>query len=1165
MKSQFIYTILIVFAVFTFVFTGCTNGLTQKLDKKNDSSKIVVEGSIKLPSAIPSAVRSAYSSYTDYYNSTENQTSQVIMEITATATINGTDQEESSPIQNNTFTLYLPKEDADWTFEVKCCDGATNQIIMSNSTTKTIQATDNHVSLDPFVLTYTPDTIGIGQINLPFKATDSSITKLKFELKDGDVEIFTGQYREFYNSLAYLDIGRDVPVSQGTYDLYISFIDTEGMIYGPIVETISVVTNFTTDTWFGSDSFIKQTTDEYNSPITAFVVPSATQLKTMFPNYTYSQAVTGDVALMWDYDPVTYKPSYTVHPVDSGIVSDVGYPLALGKDIRDVFPDYSNNDMYVLTNENAIYKYTASSGYSEYKVNYETDFYILSACANGGVTYALCFDGEAKYMSPETQFILYKFDNTDNYMTEIGYVPLTYADFPDDTDTFKMATCDNYIFIAYNYGNDEGFCCDVFTPNKMEGYNLINCWSNGELDHYYNDITEFKNKVFRLNDIIAIHNDIGSMKPDLYVLLGCTTIRKGMMPGMSDSGYSYGGIIKIQTTMPADNIYNYALDTDYGYRYLYKYIDTEPSSLYCNDSPENFYNPIKFIGKNNEDYIIADDGAIIQDGQGKNGFTITNAQNVNRLVTVNLTSSTANAFIAQDVNANFDNNAVDSVCYNYRIFASNGQQMPSGDIFAYINNGQNISTNNTILVRMKLLDENGYLEPAMTLPSIKNEPLYLIPEPFIPNAEYNGILYCNGKDINEGTTESNRYYSIDKDNGTLRLHRALPVMGNTYKLALDIIEKVDNNTQIHNSCTLDVTPATEFDINYFVWDKFTSVDDLISCLDNFLIADVAVITTNINDNCTVLPDEFVNTVTTYFKEHPCINLTLDYSEMTDLSEITAGMFGLNCSRIILPVKKYSGSIVPSIIKKGAFISGTKYTGFEYFEGDLVLHKSIETIESGAFGIPPRSIVINDEYYNASGNQSDGKFAMMDATQCAYGTDMLMYQGGNEWSRIITCTKRDEPFVLNLTAWNKLNSIDDNAFKGLPIYLPLDSLTFTPIPLDLGTTKIVGHSAFEGTSVSEITGMSLEKIGYKAFPYFGEGMQMLTLKSLENNENWFEAEISDWDKSFSEMKENNLLEQLSGTTITEKSEIILKEINDIDYNGLISNSTYNLFVIKGEMY
>lgn len=1060
MKSRFIYTILFVFASFAFVFTGCTNGLTQKLDKKNDSSKIVVEGIIKLPSAIPSAVRSAYTSYTDYYNSTENQTSQVIMEITATATINETNQEERAPIQNNTFTLYLPKEDADWTFEVKCCDGATNQIIMSNSTSKTIHASESYISLEPFVLTYTPDTIGIGQINLPFKATDSSITKLKFELKDGDVEIFTGQYREFYNSLAYLDIGRDIPVSQGTYDLYISFVDADGMIYGPVVETISVITNFTTDTWFGSDSFIKQTTGEYNIPITAFVVPSATQLKAMFPNYTYGQAVTGDVALMWDYDPDTYKPTYTVHPVDSGFVSDVGYPLALGKDIRDVFPDYSNNDMYVLTNENAIYKYTASSGYSEYKVNYETDFYILSACANGGVAYALCFDGEAKYMSPETQFILYKFDNTNNYMTEIGYVPFTYADFPDDTDTFKMATCDNYIFIAYNYGNDEGFCCDVFNPNKMEGNNLLNCWSNGEYDHYYNSITEFKNKVFRLNDIIAIHNDIGSMKPDLYVLLGCTNIRKGMMPGMSDSGYSYGGIIKIQTTMPADNIYNYALDTDYGYRYLYKSL--ENASLYCNDSPTNFYNPIRFVGMNNNNHIIADDGAIIQGEQGKNGFTITNAQNVNRILTVNITAPSEiedsenpgtyitapiPGLIAEDVIVSFDNNVEGSSCYNYKMLAANSQQMSSGSMFSEISgNSPNIVLANGVTV-------NLYFEsnPTNILPSKRGEPLYFITTPAIPNATYQAVLYCNGKDLNKDSDGNplyadERYYIIDSQAGTLTLNKPLPLIGCEYQLEIDVINNITvdgKTTTIHNDVTKEVYPATEFEIRFP-----RSLQAFYDLLDNLLIADYAtVIAVN---NPYIVDDyegfgyalgeyyvsDFVNDIVSHFNAHPCDCLTLDFSDsdMTGLTEITSGMFAIDCSGLKLP------DISGMSIKEGAF-----YNDSIIFKGDLKLSYNV-SVESGAFAIPPRSIVLYGD--SQSPNIYLAKVNSTDATET-----LLIRMPNWTTKGVITCTKRDEPFEIDLTGYNYLEDIHANAFRGLPV-----------TNVNIGNNVSIGDNAFKDTPV-----------------------------------------------------------------------------------------------------
>ena len=1033
MKSRYIYTILIVFAAFAFVFTGCTNGLTQKLDKKNDSSKIVVEGSIKLPSAIPSAVRSAYTSYTDYYNSTENQTSQVIMEVSATATINGTNQEETQPIQNNTFTLYLPKEDADWTFEVKCCDGSTNQILMSNTTTKTIQASESYVSLDPFVLTYTPDTIGNGQINLPFKATDSSITKLKFELKDGDVEIFTGQFREFYNSLAYLDIGTDVSVPQGTYDLYISFVDADGMIYGPVVETISVVTNFTTDTWFGSDSFIKQTTGEYNIPITAFVVPSAADLKAMFPNYTYSEAVTSDVAIMWDYDPDTYKPTYTVHPVDSGNVSDVGYPLARGKDIRDVFPDYTRKDMYVLTNENALYKYTASSGYSEYKVNYEQDFYILTACANNGTAYALCFDFAAQYMNPVERYILYKFDDTDNYMTEIGYVPLPYANYPQLTDSFKITLCDNYLFVAYNsikYGYEQGFSCAAFDVTIKNGNALKTYWLEGEeFDLKYNSINGFNNTLFNVNDIVAVYNGEAY---DIYALLGYEDIGDRGRPFGS-----YGGIIKIKTVEEGDS-YKPEFDSSYDYRYLYKV--TDPDSLYCNNSEQNFYNPIKFIGKTSDNYLIADDGAeIITEYNDKEKIYIISEVNpVNRVVSVDITATSAGTLSTKTVNDDFDWYTSENKFINYKVESANGQQMSSANTFVNIpGNDPTIVLGTGLNFELFTIDPYGNTQNTNQLPGKKGEQVYIKTTPEIPGATYDIVLYCNGKDLNKDSDgnllpEQDRYYKVYPELGSLEVCKPLPFMGYEYNLAVDVINQfmVDGElTIIHNDAILNVCPAIDFELNSSTWEKFNNAQELIAGLDEYLFADYVIFKISASSGTKFPLTEFISTISSYFVDHPCDHLVLDYSLTEGLTEVTAGMFGVDCAKIIMPVKRKSYTVVPETICTGAFISLDQTV---CFKGDLVLHKSIKTIQSGVFGAALRSITIDKSNYSWDGTTNYSATYSMKNIDKTDGEYILAEYTNTAYRRIIACTKRDEPFELDLAIWSSVTTIDDNAFKGLPV-------------------------------------------------------------------------------------------------------------------------------------
>ncbi|MCR4900822.1 MAG: hypothetical protein K5907_08415, partial [Treponema sp.] len=692
-------------------------------------------------------------------------------------------------------------------------------------------------------------------------------------------------------------------------------------------------------------------------------------------------------------------------------------------------------------------------------------------------------------MNPEEKYILYKFNDSNNYMEEIGYVPLTYAEYPQQTDTFKMAACDNYIFIAYNYGysgQEQSFNCDVFTESNKTGNKLNNCWQNGEYELYYESISGFSNKSFRLNDIIAVSNTIGSNKPDLYVLLGTTNITNSMMPGMEDSGCSYGGIIKIITEMEGDNFYKHKLDTQYGYRYLYK--ATENLPLYSNDSSENFYNPIKFVGKNSDNYIIADDGAIIQGGQGKNGFTITNTQNVNRVLTVNITApseiedpdnpgtyiaATIPDFVAEDVNVSFDNNVEGISCYNYKNLAANGQQTGSSSMFTDIEpDSSNIVLADGVTVELYKKDKYGYFEDMSTeiLPAKRGEPLYFITTPELPSATYQAVLYCNGKDLNKDgngnlLSEDEQYYYIDSQAGTLTLNKPLPCIGYEYKLEIDIINQVvveGKTTTIHNDVTMDVYPATEFEIRFP-----KSLQSYYDLLDNLLVADYATVKlvvnayTGTNFEPPYTPAKFVTDLVSHFNEHPCDCLTLDLSddEMTGLTEITEGMFAINCSCIKLPKKIRIGSqgnykFTESVetIRAGAFSKNGIC-----FQGDLVIHKSVQTIESGAFEVPPRSITIDNSgwaYNNASSESTAGKYIVTSIMNKTGVYDVLMdYQGGT-CTRVITCTKRDEPFEVDLTRYSSFSQIDANAFRGLPV-----------TKVELGTLTVdIGDNAFKDTPV-----------------------------------------------------------------------------------------------------
>lgn len=1070
------FYILALFATCVLFLTGCPHAYSTTNQQNNavETDSIVVKGSISAPSAMSENSRMAISSFTQ----DKNGNSSVCI-ITATATIDGEKREISNQLNiavTSYFNLTLPKIEAAWSISVQML---VNENVVMTSQVQTLNVDALQPTYDiqeKFYLTLTEQSDpsqNKGSIRLTVKKDpDSTIQKIKWQLKPLGTTtqtqpiVFTND--PVFNEQTFKAVLDESDIPAGTYEAYLSFIDSYGMLYGPVIEVITVNPGFVTDTWYSpnQDVFIQFSNEEVKE---LFIVPSDSRLLDFFPDPCYSQSITDNVVLMWNYNPQTFKPSYTVHTLDAtGLANEDGIPLARGKNIRDVFPDFSNNDMYVLSAENTIYKYIASSGYSEFKVNHVENSIILSVCANNGDAYVLVFNPAAQVMNPEEKYILYKFDDSSNYMEEIGYVPLTYADFSQYSDTFKMALCDNFLFVAYNYsvnGQEEGFCCAAFDVTITSGNNLKTCWLGGtEYQLYYSDIGSFENNNFRINDIVAVYNGVDTVAItnrkikayDIYALLGNVSIVSGMGELDPDYGSSYGGIIKISTKEEGDNNYQPYFDTDYDYRYLYK--ATEMSSFYCNNSDANLYNPIKFIGKSSNKYIIADDGADISsqyDGKNKIWFC-SSVNSVNRVVNVDITSESAEILSSQTVNADFDYYTTETVFFNYKKMAANGQQMGSTSVFTDIEaDSSNIVLADGVTVELYKKNKYGYFESMSTeiLPAKRGESLYFRTTPELSNATYQAVLYCNGKDLNKDSngnllSEDEQYYYIDSQAGTLTLNKPLPCIGYEYQLEIDVINQFDvegETTTIHNDVTMEVFPATEFEIRFPA-----TLQKFYALLDNFLISDYAIV--KAINNPFIVDDyegfgyekeqyhvsDFVNDIVSYFNEHPCDCLTLDFSDpdMTGLTEITSGMFAIDCSGIKLP------DINGMSIKNGAF-----YNDSRIFKGDLELSYNVSEIESGAFAIPPRSIVL-------SGSSSNPNIYLTKVKDSDAKENMLIRMPNWTTKGVITCTKRDEPFEIDLSQYPSLEDIHANAFRGLPV-----------TNVELGTLTVnIGDNAFKDTPV-----------------------------------------------------------------------------------------------------
>ena len=365
-------------------------------------------------------------------------------------------------------------------------------------------------------------------------------------------------------------------------------------------------------------------------------------------------------------------------------------------------------------------------------------------------------------------------------------------------------------------------------------------------------------------------------------------------------------------------------------------------------------------------------------------------------------------------------------------------------------------------LEVALYNDDDY-DPAPTdvLPSKKNQTYYIKTAPVLPNAVYNAKLLCNGKDLNLDS-ESNpldpedRYYNIDPETGAFSLNKPLNFVECYYKLVIDIeisLMQAGQAETIHYDASLDVSPVTNFEITYP-----RTLEAFHGLLNSFLIADYANVVVKVNQytgkdfDPVYSAADFVRDIVEYYNEHPCDCLTLDFSGTTGLTEITEGMFGIDCAGIKLPTGDANNKIT---IRQGAF-----YDNDKIFKGDLQFSNYIAEIEPGAFATPPRSVNVQ---------WSSGQVPVYQVCTTDNNVTLLAKRQnqnvGDSWRdiiiRIITCTKHDEPFELDLTENLTFDtttgvSIDQDAFKGLPV---------TNVKKVEGLTYTVGQDAFAATPVA----------------------------------------------------------------------------------------------------
>lgn len=1127
------YSIIFALVLSVFFFTGCPN---VHSNKTTDNKKIMVKTTIKLPAAMPAMKNSKQTSRSASYSWRNLKMEMLAQEQEG-------DNSFTYPIENTEYTsvtectIPFPNSGL-WTVSFKCYSG--EELILA-SQSKTVDIYDEGTVLEPFILApLSQNASQPGSIKLPvISNVYSSVTQLNWKLvnESDSTIVYTGSVT-FTESQEYLQ--KD-SVTPGNYIAYFSFVKGSFQ-YGPVVEYITVLGNMCTDTWYGCDSFIQyyDGQEEY-----MLFMPSDENLLNYFPEYSFATApaATDSIAILWNQDKtgsdISYNPysktGYSLYFTDSitentYIGDGEGIPIANGIDVYDFTIDAKTNDVYFAGMENdgvSITKYARDQGYASYKGNTfsnETDP-LISMAADNGAAYVLSYD------MAENKFVLYK-----GVCGEDGLVFSYYSDIvnsmnaSDIRTNVKMSVCQNYLYIV-SQTNQSSCICYVFqlgdTPKVVV--------TRTELNFAYTC-------GFNVNDIRAVETDT---LQDLYLLLGyLSTPFEGTVSGqyVNRAGGAYGGVLRVHLKQEGnDFLLNNEIKSN-SYPLIRGFSapehisdDAHRYSTTEEDDNKYFYHPLKFTGNSSGQLIIADDGAYYYSDKYENNITPKN-----RIVSINIDDLVDETDLSQftsvtPIYVSFDYYHIYSSSMilndpgefeNYKESLYSGtSSVPGGNILYEVPGNQPFIRlgNDSLDVTLSAEHYNGgswsWIETNV-LPVKKGDKMYVNPTSSVSNLTFDITLYCNGKPLENDPQDP--YYSVDSQEGTLALLKPLPVMGYEYQLAIDLIQTIPASdggepTVIHNDFLKTVVPNTEFDIHRSTWKDIATKDDVNACLDNFLISDRAVIIASVNNSNSnpahIMPIPFMEAVRDYFIAHPCADLTLNYSRMAGFDDVEAGLFGMNCSKIIMPVKSATSTAVPSTIKKGAFEYTDENGKTHYFQGHLVLHKSIQTIENGAFSVPPGSIEIDNTGYTATSTNTStiSDFYVVDVVPDGYGKYMLI-QSLYQYTRIYTCTKRDEPFTLDFTPDNYQYyvQIDDNAFKGLPV--TGDDNT----SVKLGNVRFVGEGAFAETNAKAIDAPNLKLIGMRAFPNF-EGETYLSL-TTEDGKGWYQAKMTDatkWDEQWAE--------------------------------------------------
>lgn len=1149
-KSKLLYTSFTALFACLFFLTGCPHNVSDKpvtKTKTKDVSYVRGTGTVNFPSAMPSEFVKALeqnSSRTAAPEYSVTDDGKLIRVEVYAESDNYEEPVTASVFGPGEFSLLFPPEEEEWTIGARCYF---NQEMVMETTPRTISVDGRDIENGSFkIRAFTLDLStlsGTGSLYLPFYRPDaSSISKIEYELSSNVLDNpITG---DLFLTSSYITYLQKADLAAGTYEAKFYFIDEKQMKYGPVQESFIIVPNLRTNLWYDDDqaiAFVKEV-EQNEYTYTVFQIPDDATLKAMFPYYVYSGTVSTDedIVVLWNKDsdagelppdiPVMQK-GYSVYKLNSVMeASDpvyigdgVGYPLAAGKNVVDFKIDYQTKDIYIQENDTTISKYLASSGYSQCEAKMCPEGHTICAiAADNNNCYAFTYDGWDCYLCDFSS-------SMDETMSLVAKIDMESS--LDPEEEFNMAASGKYIFVTL--GSTVSLKCYLFNTQVGEQsggvLTLENYWDNyygldydvpGVFDMELDTSAGLQVVTLPLfvQDLIAVpktvtdpdENDV----PDLYVLLGYSGVVKTIQNPYTlldeQIQGSYGCVIKVQTEGDSELCYPKDFgNTDFG---VFGLVDQmQENFIYAPENATNqFYHPVKFQGYKNGKLIIVDDGATMTVKEvvvaGQKVF-MASTVNENRILSMDLSDKT---LTSADVGVSFDNYSYlqmgsKVVLGNYDT-SSTETQTQNG--FYNIQDEEypemTIGCDPWLDIKVLTLRYNSSnkleLKNEYKFPFSRGGKAYITTSHALPYLTYDSIVvYCNGKVFENDPQDP--YFTIDLEEGSLTMLRPLPSMSYEYKLEVKLSQVIPDpdggdSTVIHYDFLKEITPDTTFRMVYP-----RSDEAIYEALASYLIADKATIEFYLNgapagngisdaNEKKQRQYEYVSAqvelINSYFRDNPCPNLTLDYSQTGDLVEITAGMFGVNCSKIILPIKQYEKFNAPEKICRDAFRYKVSNDNYVVFEGDLVIHKSLAEIEQGAFSIPPRSITIDEDAYVASGAR---KFY---TTKINGNIPVLATNSQIDYmTRIVCCTKRDVPFTLDLSSGSYMKEIDENAFKGLPLY------SNSANPLQLGSTKYVHDGAFENTSVKSIEGNSLILIGHKAFPNF-EDSEL----TAENVNNWY---------------------------------------------------------------